>query len=188
MADNNAWKRLDEQERYAGYLKVVRRTYRMPDGSATDWDILQGDRTVALVAITDDGEVLLVRQFRPGPDRMLDELPGGNVGGEEDIVAAAIRELQEETGYGAGRAVLVGSTWLAGYATHERFAVLATGCKRVGAPKLDAEEFVEPSSMPLEEFRRHVRSGALTDTDIAYMCLDHLSAESIALQQVAIEG
>lgn len=79
----------------AGFLKIETRSYRMPDGQVADWDIIRGGRTVAMVAITEKGQVLLVRQFRPGPGRILLELPGGGVGeGEgEGVAAAAAREL-----------------------------------------------------------------------------------------------
>jgi ADP-ribose pyrophosphatase len=163
----------------SGYLDVATRTYRMPDGETADWDILQGGRTVAMVAITADEQVVLVRQFRPGPGRVLLELPGGNVEDGEDVEAAARRELLEETGYGAGEVEIAGQTWLASYATHQRFAVIATGCRQVsgGAGRdvhKDALEFLAPVLLSRDDFLRHVSAGQLTDTDIAFMCLNRL--------------
>lgn len=152
----------------------------MPDGETADWDILQGGRTVAMVAITADEQVVLVRQFRPGPGRVLLELPGGNVEDGEDIEGAARRELLEETGYCAGEIEIAGQTWLASYATHQRFAVIATSCHRVslGAGRdvhKDTLEFLAPMLMSWDDFLRHVSTGQLTDTDIAFMCLNRLS-------------
>jgi ADP-ribose pyrophosphatase len=151
----------------------------MPDGQMADWDILQGGRTVAIVAITEDEHVLLVRQYRPGPGRILLELPGGNVSDGEDVEIAAGRELLEETGYSAGAIQVVGQTWLASYATHQRFAVIATGCRLVPEAERsahqDALEFIEPILVSMTDFRTHVSSGQLTDTDIAFMCLGHLA-------------
>lgn len=159
---------------YDRFLKVDSRRYVMPDGSVSEWDILRGGRTVATVAITDDELVVLVRQFRPGPGRVLLELPGGVVQPSEDIMDAAARELVAETGYEARQLRLVGRTWLAGYASHERHAVLATGCRWVREPSPDPEEFAETVLLPRDEFVQHVRTGDLTDTDLAYMCLDRL--------------
>lgn len=163
----------------SGYLSVATRTYRMPDGETADWDILQGGRTVAMVAITEAGQVVLVRQFRPGPGRVLLELPGGNVEDGEDIEATARRELLEETGYCAGEIEIAGQTWLASYATHQRFAVIATGCHQASpdaGPGVhrDALEFLAPVLMSRDDFLRHVSTGQLTDTDIAFMCLNRL--------------
>ena len=58
---------------------MVTSTYRMPDGAETDWDVMTAADAVAVVALTDDQRVILARQFRPGPDRLLDELPGGEL-------------------------------------------------------------------------------------------------------------
>jgi ADP-ribose pyrophosphatase len=161
-----------------GWLKVENRMYVMPDGQVADWDVLLGGRTVALVAITEDGQVLLVRQYRPGPGRVLLELPGGGVGEGEDVAVAAARELLEETGYAAGDIRLVGQTWLASYSTAERHAVIATGCRLVPeaerTARADPLEFIEPVLLSMDEFRAHVSGGQLTDADIAFMCLSRL--------------
>jgi ADP-ribose pyrophosphatase len=161
-----------------GWLKVENRLYVMPDGQVADWDIPLGGRTVAVVAITTGGQVLLVRQYRPGPGRVLLELPGGGVGEGEDVAAAAARELLEETGYAAGEVRLVGQTWLAAYSTAERHAVIAAGCHLVPEAERTAHkdplEFIKPVLLSMDEFRAHVAGGQLTDTDIAFMCLSHL--------------
>jgi ADP-ribose diphosphatase len=107
----------------AGYLRIQTRRYLLPDGSTANWDILAGGRTtVAVLSLTTDDMVVLVRQFRPGPGRVLLELPGGAVADKEDVRDAAHPELREETGYQAGAMTVIGRTWLAGYATTERYA------------------------------------------------------------------
>lgn len=169
------WKLLNERPGPAGYLTVNTHTYAMPDGREADWDILVGGQTVAVLAITADDEVLLTRQFRPGPGRVLLELPGGVVDEREDVVHAAARELSEETGYVADRLSLIGQTWLASYATHRRYAVLATGCRPLAEQRLDEDEFCEVVTMTMTDFLTQVRSGDLTDLDAAWMCLDRLN-------------
>ena len=130
-AESLEWELKGTRSGSAGFLKVETRSYRMPDGQVASWDVLLGGRTVALVAITEDGQVLLARQYRPGPGRVLLELPGGKVDDGEDVLAAASRELLEETGYSAGEMQLAGQTWLAAFAAHERYAVIAKGCRLV---------------------------------------------------------
>lgn len=171
------WSLRDERPGPVGYMRVVTRTYGMPDGSVSDWDILahRVPRSVAVVALTDDGQVVLVRQFRPGPGRVLLELPGGRAGSvDEAPEETARRELLEETGYTADRFEVAGRTWLASYATDERVAVIATGCRHVGDQQLDAEEFCEVRLVDVDVFVAHVRGGQLTDTDLAFLALDRL--------------
>lgn len=176
-----AWLLKSSHPGSSGYLTVNTRSYVMPDGNLADWDILEGGRTVGIVAVTTDDQILLVRQFRPGPGRVLLELPGGMVEEDEEIERAARRELLEETGYAAESVEVVGQTWLAAYATHQRYAVIAKGCRKIfdsansNGPKADSLEFIEPVCVSLADFYTHVRSGQLTDTDIAFLALDRLA-------------
>ncbi|MFJ4741162.1 NUDIX hydrolase [Streptomyces sp. NPDC088775] len=160
------WALVGERPEPAGFLKVGCRTYRYPDGREGDWDILNGPRTVALVALTDDGHGVLVSQFRPGPGKVLKELPGGLVGPDEPVEVGAARELLEETGFEARSLTVVMQTYLASYATHVRYAVLAQGCRKVAEPRPDGDEFVEPLTLPLDEYVAHVLGGQLTDADM----------------------
>ena len=170
-----AWERVDERPGSAGYLKISQRTYVLPDGSRAVWDILGGDRTVAILALTDDDHVVIARQFRPGPARVLDELPGGAVEDGETVLDAAARELLEETGY-AGDLELAGTSWFASMASTQRFAVVARRARRVSEPNNQPGEFCEVVLMHRDEFRRHLRSGNLTDVDLGYLALDHLGS------------
>jgi len=173
------WRLLDERPGPAGYLSITTRQYLLPDGTRSHWDILGGGRTVAVVAVTEADSFVMVRQFRPGPGRVLLELPGGKVNEGENPLTAAARELLEETGYLPAKLRLVGRTWLASYASIERYAVIAEGCRFTADPAPDAEEFCQTVLLSHDEFVAHVRSGELTDTDIAYMCLDNLDREAL---------
>lgn len=158
----------------AGYLRLLERRFRLPSGAETRWDILDSGDTVAVVAITEAGRVILARQFRPGPMAVLDELPGGFIDPEETPESAAARELLEETGY-AGQMRVVAQTWLSGAATVRRYAAVATGCRRVTEPVAAGhDEDCVPIEVTVEEFRAHLRTGALGDVDLAYLGLDAL--------------
>jgi len=128
-----AWRLLGERPGSAGYLPIVARDYRLPDGTNATWDIFGYERSVAVVAITSGGEVVLARQYRPGPDRILDELPGGLVEPGEDVADAATRELLEETGY-SGAIMVVASSWLASTSRTQRFATVARGAEPIAEP------------------------------------------------------
>lgn len=168
-----SWEMIGERPGSAGYLPIKVRRYRLPDGTEADWDIFGGGRCVAILAVTDDDEVVLARQYRPGPDAILDELPGGAVGDGEDVLVAAARELLEETGY-AGDMELAGTSWFASACETQRFVAVARGARRVAEPANDSGEFCEVRLLSLPDFRKHLRSGQLTDVDLGYLALDHL--------------
>jgi len=146
----------------------------MPDGSVSDWDIhVPSFTTVAVLALTADDQVVVTRQFRPGPDRVLLDLPGGIVDPGEDIGEAAARELREETGYAAASLEIAGGTWAFGASTWRRHVAVARGCRLVGAvTSWGGDEYCEPVLLSLSDFRRVLRSGEATDVDLGYLALD----------------
>lgn len=166
------WTLVRQRPGPSGYVKVVTCNYVLPDGRRAEWDLLAEGDSVAILAITSTTDVVLVRQYRPGPGRILDELPGGGVEEGEAAAEAARRELLEETGY-AGRIQIVGATWAAGHSMRRRWAALVTDCRRHGPPASDDGELCEAVVMSMPKFRAHLRSGQLTNADIGYMCLDH---------------
>jgi ADP-ribose pyrophosphatase len=166
------WQKLGEETVYRRYRHVVQRRFQLRDGHEADYEVLVNPDTVAVLALTKQNEVVLARQFRPGPEQVLDELPGGLVDDGEQPLGAARRELLEETGY-AGDLRAAGSHWAGAYSTHERHAFAAIGCLRVADPA--PGEPVEVVLMSLPDFRRHLRSGELTDVGAAYLALDLLN-------------
>ncbi len=168
------WILLSEKPVLDGFTRVIRQTYRMPDGRESEWDVVAGDRSVAVVAMTTDGSFVTVRQFRPGPGRVLDELPGGYVDSGERVEHAAARELLEETGYEAGTIELVGSSWMSAKGQLRQFCAVARDCRYSGPARSDAEEFMDVRLVDLATLLSIVRSGGLTDQGLAYRALDHL--------------
>lgn len=153
---------------------MARRTFRMPDGATSEWDVIHGSRTVAVVARTLGGDFLTVRQFRTGPMVVLEELPGGYIRADEEPLDAARRELREETGYEAGVLTLVGASWMAANASVRRYFALADECVRAGAPEYGPLEFGDVSIHPRADFVALARSGNMTDQGAALRVLDHL--------------
>jgi ADP-ribose pyrophosphatase len=148
--------------------------FRLPDGKETDFALFSGGKSVACLALTKNNEVILARQFRPGPKEILTELPGGGLKEGENPEEAMARELLEETGY-QGKVKLVTTLFHDAYSPRIKYALVATECEKIAEPKLeDNGESVEVVLMSLEDFRKHLRTGQLTDIEIGYLGLDYL--------------
>jgi len=164
---------LSERPRTDGWVPVTTRTYRMPDGSVSDWDIHIGPRTVAVLALTDDGRVVLARQFRPGPSAIVLDLPGGIVDPGEDVLAAASRELLEETGFAADTIEAAGWSWAFGASTWRREVAIARGARPVtDVTSWGGDEYCEAVLVTVAELREIARRGESTDVDLVYLALD----------------
>lgn len=156
---------LDSQDIHrAGRMALRGETYRLPDGRvAGPYRVLDYPDWVNALALTSDGQAVLVRQFRPGPKKITLELPGGAVEpGEQALEVAMRRELEEETGYGGGEI-----TYLASLSpnsashTNRVHSFLATGVERTGDLRPDDTEFLEVVLMPLDELVQTAVTGGL---------------------------
>jgi len=167
------WRKLGERMLYDGYRSVLGRRYVLPNGSERELEIKLEGPTAVVLALTADDDVLLVREFRPGVEEELLELPGGAVDEGEEPLEAARRELLEETGYG-GELEYAGGMVDCAYSTRIRHTFVARGCVKVQEPTPDEGESPELELVSLGEFRKHLRGGQLTDVGPGYLALDHL--------------
>jgi ADP-ribose pyrophosphatase len=171
LAGVEPWTKLEEELVYARYRRVVNKRFRLPGGELVDYEIKDEDDMVAVLALTPEREVVLVRQFRPGPEAVLLELPAGVVERGDDPADTAAAELLEETGY-AGRIEAAGTMLEEGYSNRTKYVFVAHGCRRQGQP--EDPRLTEPVLVSLEELRSHLRGGRMADVDAGYLALDHL--------------
>lgn len=169
--EERAWVTTGEEPAFDGFFGVVRRGFRLPDGTAATWDMLDMPETVAVLALTPDGELVMVRQFRPGPNRIVMSLPGGFVDDGEQVSEAARRELREETGYAAGSVELVASTHH-NSATHSAYAAIARDCVPAYDQDLDELEDCEVVVVDVATVRGLLRAGQLGATEQTYLAMD----------------
>jgi ADP-ribose pyrophosphatase len=149
---------------YAGRV-VTLRVEQFPgrDGSSHAREIVEHVPGAAVVAVDDDGQVLLVRQPRPAVGHDLLELPAGLVDPGEQPINAARRELAEETGFTAEHLEpLVRFYTSPGFSTELIHIFIATGLTEC-AVEQDAEEEIELVRMPLDEAIEQVLNGELSD-------------------------
>jgi ADP-ribose pyrophosphatase len=165
------WRKLSERVVYERFRRVVSRTFELPGGETADYEVIAKADIVAVLALTEEGEVILARQFRPGPEEILLELPGGLIDEGESPAEAARKELLEETGF-EGTIAAAGTILEDAYAIRTKHAFIAMRCRKVAEPA--RRELTEPVLMSLADFREHLRGGRLTDVDVGYRALDEL--------------
>ena len=132
-------------------------------GAEIGFFLLDTPDWVNVLPITEDGQVVFVRQFRHGPQRVTLEIPGGLIDAHEtDPATAAARELREETGFEAGRLERLGvmnpNPSMMG---NRCFAYVATGCRRIGDLAMDPGEDIEVVTRPLTELDAMVARGEI---------------------------
>lgn len=167
------WKHVgDDTVVYDGWVRVSQRTYELPDGRQAVWDMFGGGQMVGVLALTPDGDLVMVRQFRPGPDRVVLNIPGGFVDPGESPEVAAARELAEETGYVSDELELV-VTAMSAASTGRRHVVIARNCRPGAAMNLDEYEDCEPVVVDVATVRAELRAGRMTGNELVYLGLDH---------------
>jgi len=168
------WKEISREtvlEKFGrGIEKVV---FELPDERQEEYYIKKEHESVAVLAITKDNMVILAKQFRSGPNKVLVEMPGGGCERGESPMETMQRELLEETGY-EGEMEFVTSLVDCGYSTRIKNCFVATNCKKVSEPKNDENEFIEVELKTIDEFRELLQSGQCTDIEIGYLALDYL--------------
>ena len=144
-------------------LKVHRDVVRLPDGSEGQREYIRHPGAVAIVALFDDGRVLLERQFRYPNRREFIEIPAGKLEPGEPHLDTAKRELLEETGYVAAEWTRLGLMHTAIGYTDEAIELFLARNLTEKAAKLDAGEFLEVLKVPFDEALAMAREGRITD-------------------------
>jgi len=156
--------RIDGEVVYRGrLLEVHRDRVRLPDGAESVREWIRHPGAVAIVALFDDGRVLLERQFRYPLRRAFIEIPAGKLEPGEDPLETGKRELLEETGYVAQDWRRLGVIHNAiGYSDEAIEIWLARGLDK-REQSLAEGEFLEVFALPLAEAKAMARDGRITD-------------------------
>jgi 8-oxo-dGTP pyrophosphatase MutT (NUDIX family) len=147
------------------WLTVYENSYQLPDGAQLEgYHALEERNGVMIVALTEQREVLLVRQYRPGADRLIYELPAGFMEqNETDALRRAERELREETGYQATEWHALGELHdLPSRMRKTTACFLALHARKATEQDEDSTEFVRYEALPLPEVQQMIHSEAIT--------------------------
>jgi 8-oxo-dGTP pyrophosphatase MutT (NUDIX family) len=167
LADGAAWERLgSERLLETPYFALRSDRLRLPDGAIKDpYYVVERPDAAIIFPLTGEGEVVLVRQYRPPLERMELGLPAGLVEEGEKPEAAARRELLEETGYSGGEWQPLGSLASSpSLKDNWAYLFLARDVERTADPDPDEHELVEEIKVPVEDLRGLIRSGEIVSS------------------------
>ena len=155
---------VDSEYKFNGRLIRLRTdTVLLPNGNRASREIVEHSGGVGVVALTDDGRIMTVRQYRHAMKEVVLEIPAGKLEKGEDPLLAAKRELAEEVGVTAENWRYLGALYATpGYCEEIDRLYLATGLT-LGESHPDPEEFLERGSMPLTDAVEAVMRGDIPD-------------------------
>ena len=155
---------VSSEEIYSGKIvHLYRDTVRLPNGRQAIREVMRHAGAAAVVPLTDDGNVILVRQYRYPFAQVMLEIPAGKLDAGEDPLDCAKRELLEETGVDAKEFVYLGAFYPSVAMLDEVIHLyLARDFSRASA-KLDADEFLHVEQRPLGEVVEQVMRGEIPD-------------------------
>jgi ADP-ribose pyrophosphatase len=151
----------------------------LPDGATIEYGVLEGGGVASVVALTEEGGVVLVRQWRQPLGAFTLELPSGGVDRGEDPREAAERELFEEAGFRAvGLEHLVSIHTSTGRIDEVCHLFRCRAVRDPGGPRPEPTEFIQVVELPLGEALEQVSGGGITDaaTVLGLMWSGHLSS------------
>ncbi|KIL33329.1 ADP-ribose pyrophosphatase [Bacillus subtilis] len=142
----------------------------LPNGKASKREIVKHPGAVAVLAVTDEGKIIMVKQFRKPLERTIVEIPAGKLEKGEDPEYTALRELEEETGYTAKKLTKITAFYTSpGFADEIVHVFLAEELSVLEEKReLDEDEFVEVMEVTLEDALKLVESREVYDAKTAY--------------------
>ena len=158
-------KKISSKEIFEGkVMRVTVDTVELPNGAEASREIVHHRGAVCVLPLTDEGDVICVRQFRYAHGEVLLEIPAGKLEeGEYDHRAAALRELSEETGAQCKELTYLGKLYPSPAIFTEVIHMYLARGLTFGETHPDDDEFLEVERIPLEKLKDMVMRGEIYD-------------------------
>lgn len=145
----------------------------LPNGEKSKRELVKHSGAVAVIAITPDNKIVLVKQYRKPLEKTLVEIPAGKLDNNENPLSAAIRELEEETGYTTKELSFVTSFYTSpGFADELIYIYITDSLEKMENPPAgDEDEFIEILELTLDEAKQLVEEERIHDAKTNYAIL-----------------
>ena len=160
------YERLDRTLVYKGVIiDFYQDTVKVPNGNVVKWDFIGHKGAAAVVAVNEDGKLLMVRQYRNALDRETLEIPAGALDSpEEPTHVAAARELEEETGFKAGKLELLIKLRTTVAFCNEKIDVYLATDLQPSKQNLDDDEFINVELHDIDELVQMIYDCKIEDS------------------------
>ncbi|WP_339365133.1 NUDIX hydrolase [Vallitalea maricola] len=169
-------KRLDRKEVFNGKrVRLVIDKLKMPNDKEVNWELITHPGAAAVIPVDNDGNIIMVRQYRNAADDYVLEIPAGGVEEGEDPSICAKRELEEETGYKSDNIEYLLKFYSSIGITDEMISIYVATDLQESQQNLDDDEYVTIEKYKLEKLIDMIYSGQITDGKtisglLAYKC------------------
>ena len=138
---------------------------QIPNGNTARWDFIEHKGAVAVVAVREDGKLLMVRQYRNALERETLEIPAGGLNERtEPTDKAAMRELSEETGYTCEKVELLTSIYTTVAFCNEKIDIYVARDLKPGSQHLDEDEFINVEAYSVAELKQMIFDCKIQDS------------------------
>ncbi|WP_051184641.1 NUDIX domain-containing protein [Desulfatiglans anilini] len=174
-------------------FRLEREQVVLGNGTEVSLDIIRHPGASAILPLTSDGRLLMLRQYRHAVGGFIWEIPAGTLNPGEDPLACAHRELAEETGFSARSMEKIGEiTPLPGY-SDERIHLYVAADLTPAEQRLDEDEWLHVEALPIGRVMEMVREGAIQDgkTLCSLLFLEHGAGRNLhpaAVKRIRGEG
>ena len=169
-------KLIDKKIVYNGdFLKMRVDEIKLPNEKISSMEFIEHSDAACVLAIDDDNNILMVKQYRYPISQIMYEVPAGKMDENETPIECANRELEEETGYKAEKLELIGEIYTApAYSTEKIYIYLASGLTQ-GKVNLDDDEFLECEKINFEKVLNMILNNEIDDAKTQIAILKYLA-------------
>ena len=166
--------RLMHQGKVVGFYEDI---VKLPSGKVVTWDLVKHKGAAAVVPVTEKGTILLVKQYRNALDQESLEIPAGGIEPGETPLECVTREIEEETGYRAGKMEHLMTIVTAIGFCDEKIPIYVASDLRPSKQHLDEDEFIDVKEFTIEEIKEMIFDGRIIDAKTISGVLGYIASQ-----------
>jgi ADP-ribose pyrophosphatase len=178
MSQEPQWKLVSNEllfETTSKGLRVQKRVYQSSEGKTKTVELKDEGPFGHVFGITPENKIILIRQFRVGPDKYFYESPAGSLDKGDNPQEEAARELREETGYTSSEITLLRAGFDTGYSTAMRYLYLAKNCVKSHEQELDDDEDIDGVILSsVDEVKEMIKNDEYLFPLLAYLAFEKI--------------